>query len=52
MSDRRFFTETGRRWEERFVKGGGWGFVTVETMSNHTVIIHRRKYTRARYCLF
>lgn len=24
----------------------------METMSNHTVIIHRRKYTRVRYCLF
>ncbi len=32
--------------------GVGGGGVTVETMSNHTVIIHRRKYTRARYCLF
>lgn len=54
MSDRSFFffTETGRRWEERFVRGGGLGVVTVETVSNHTVIIHRRKYTRPRYCLF
>lgn len=55
MSDRRFFTETGRRWEGRVVSGrgvGGWleGVVTVETVSNHTVISHRQRYTRARYC--
>lgn len=43
-----FFFSSGRRWEEGFV---GVGVVTVATVSNHTVIIHRRKYTRPRYCL-
>lgn len=41
-----FFQEEGGR------RGlSGVGVVTVATVSNHTVIIHRRKYTRPRYCL-
>lgn len=39
----------GKWWEEGFSQGRV--VVTVATVSNHTVIIHRRKYTRPRRLL-